>query len=63
MVQLSSSDYAADESTGEVCLIVEVNSTSSEPFSVYVMPIVNHPISATSKSICNDVYLFIDAWI
>jgi len=47
-VQLSTSDYAVVESSGEVCLKVETNSTSRESFSVFVMPMATEPISATS---------------
>ncbi|XP_065902914.1 FRAS1-related extracellular matrix protein 2-like [Dysidea avara] len=48
VVQLSTGDYVVEESSGEVCLEVVANSTTSEPFSVYVMPIAKYPISATS---------------
>jgi len=57
VVQLSSSDYVVEESTGEVCLVVVANGTTSEPYSVYVMPIAEHPISATGKPGYNDIII------
>ena len=47
MVQLSTSDYVVMESSNEVCLKVETNSTTTEPFSVFIMPMIKEPTSAT----------------